>query len=82
MARKGHPYRDPPTDARIETLIAAEQNRANVAEQRLEWRAAQAHIDSRQVVFIDETSAKANKTRTYGRSSQGSRLIEKRLAAC
>jgi transposase len=48
-----------------------------VAERRLEWRAAQTHIDPRQVVFIDETWAKTNMTRTYGRSLLGSRLIEK-----
>jgi transposase len=48
-----------------------------VAERRLEWRVAQMHIDPRQVVFIDETWAKTNMTRTYGRAPLGSRLIEK-----
>lgn len=48
-----------------------------MAERHLEWRAAQAHIDPCQVVFIDETWAKTNMTRTYGRSLQGSRLIER-----
>jgi transposase len=58
------------------TLIASEQERPDVAERRLEWRATQTHIDPRQVVFIDETWAKTNMTRTYGRSLLGSRLIE------
>jgi transposase len=33
-------------------------------------------LDPDQVVFIDETWAKTNMTRTYGRSSRGSRLVE------
>jgi transposase len=65
------------TNAKKKTLIASEQERPDVAERRLEWRASQATIDPRQVVFIDETWAKTNMTRTYGRSLQGSRLTEK-----
>lgn len=34
-------------------------------------------IDPGKVVFVDETWAKTNMTRTYGRSRLGSRLIEK-----
>ena len=41
------------------------------------WRAAQEQIDPGKVVFIDETWAKTNMTRTYGRSLLGTRLIEK-----
>ena len=41
------------------------------------WRASQEHIDPDKVVFIDETWAKTNMTRTYGRSLLGTRLIEK-----
>lgn len=48
-----------------------------MAARRLEWRATQTHIDPRRMVFIDETWAKTNMTRIYGRSLQGSRLIEK-----
>jgi transposase len=48
-----------------------------VVEKRAEWRAAQEQINPDQVVFIDETWAKTNMTRTYGRSPVGTRLIEK-----
>ena len=45
-------------------------------EKRQQWRAAQEHIPPDKVVFIDETWAKTNMTRTYGRSPLGTRLIE------
>ena len=58
-------------------MIAAEQDRADVVEQRAAWRAAQEFIDPARVVFIDETWAKTNMTRTYGRSELGTRLVDK-----
>lgn len=48
-----------------------------MAEQRTLWRASQQQIDPSKVVFIDETWAKTNMTRTYGRSLLGTRLVEK-----
>ena len=48
-----------------------------MVEKRQQWRAAQEHIPPEKVVFIDETWAKTNMTRTYGRSPLGTRLIEK-----
>jgi len=48
-----------------------------VAERRAQWRDSQSHIDPRRVVFIDETWAKTNMTRIYGRAPQGVRLVEK-----
>jgi transposase len=59
------------------TLIASEQDRPDVVEQRTAWRASQELIDPAKVVFIDETWAKTNMTRTYGRSEIGTRLVEK-----
>ena len=59
------------------TLIASEQDRPDVAEKRQQWRALQEQIDPNQVVFIDETWAKTNMTRRYGRAPIGTRLIEK-----
>jgi hypothetical protein len=44
---------------------------------RVQWRASQSGIDPAKVVFIDETCAKTNMTRTYGRSLLGTRLKEK-----
>ena len=48
-----------------------------MAERRVEWKASQVLIDPRRVVFIDETWAKTNMTRGYGRSLCGTRLLEK-----
>jgi len=63
--------------AKKKTLIAAEQDRPDVAEARRQWAAAQLEIDPDRVVFIDETWAKTNMTRTYGRSERGGRLRAK-----
>jgi transposase len=63
--------------AKKKTLIAQEQDRPDVVEKRTQWRASQSEIDPAQVVFIDETWAKTNMTRTYGRSLLGTRLVEK-----
>ena len=59
------------------TLIASEQDRPDVAQQRAEWRASQKQIDPDKVVFLDETWAKTNMTRRYGRAPVGTRLEEK-----
>jgi hypothetical protein len=63
--------------AKKKTLIASEQDRPDVIERRVAWRASQELIDPAKVVFIDETWAKTNMTRTYGRSEVGTRLVEK-----
>lgn len=65
------------TDAKKKTLIAAEQDRPDVAQRRAQWQASQVQIDPTSVVFIDETWAKTNMTRRYGRSPLGTRLLEK-----
>lgn len=48
-----------------------------MVERREQWKKSQSDIDPDKVVFIDETWAKTNMTRTYGRSQIGTRLIEK-----
>ena len=63
--------------AKKKTQIASEQDRPDVAQKRTEWRASQEKIDPAKAVFIDETWAKTNMTRTYGRSPLGTRLVEK-----
>ena len=63
--------------AKKKTLIASEQDRPDVVERRAAWRASQPLIDPDKVVFIDETWAKTNMTRPYGRSELGTRLVEK-----
>ena len=45
-----------------------------MAEARRQWAAAQLAMDPDRVVFLDETWAKTNMTRTYGRSPRGARL--------
>ena len=63
--------------AKKKTLIASEQDREDVVESRALWRLSQALIDPAKVVFIDETWAKTNMTRRYGRSELGTRVVEK-----
>ena len=64
-------------NSKKKTLIAAEQEREDVAQKRSQWKRDQGGIDPDRVVFIDETWAKTNMTRTYGRSAQGTRVIER-----
>src|SRR6187402_772828 len=64
-------------NSKKKTLIASEQDRPDVVKQRVEWRAVQPTIDPNRYVFIDETWAKTNMTRRYGRSQLGVRLLEK-----
>lgn len=42
----------------------------------MQWRATQGEIDPDKAWFIDETWAKTNMTRLYGRSLLGTRLVE------
>jgi transposase len=48
-----------------------------VARKRDRWRRHQARLDPRRLVFIDETWAKTNMTRTHGRCARGRRLVDK-----
>jgi transposase len=56
-------------------LRAAEQDRADVAKAREEWRASQPELNPEHLVFIDETGAKTNMVRLYGRAPCGQRLV-------
>jgi transposase len=56
-------------------LRAAEQERADIAEARNEWRAGQTGLNPENLVFIDETGAKTNLARLYGRAPRGQRLV-------
>jgi transposase len=62
-------------NAKKKTRVAFEQQREDVVEARRRWAAEQLSIDPDRAVFIDETWAKTNMTRTYGRSPRGARLI-------
>lgn len=41
------------------------------------WKDSQQEIDPTHLIFIDETWAKTNMTRTYGRSPCGTRVVER-----
>jgi transposase len=46
-----------------------------VARRRAQWKKYQGRLDPARLVFIDETWAKTNMTRTHGRSRRGTRLV-------
>jgi len=48
-----------------------------VARKRARWKRWQARLDPARLVFVDETWAKTNMTRTHGRCARGQRLIAK-----
>jgi transposase len=57
------------------SLHAAEQDRADVARRRAQWKKYQGRLDPKRLVFIDETWAKTNMTRRHGRAPRGARLV-------
>jgi transposase len=57
--------------------MAAEQDRPDVAQRREEWRQTQTSWNPEQLVFLDETWAKTNLSRTHGWAPTGERLIAK-----
>ncbi|MGH6914395.1 MAG: IS630 family transposase [Geminicoccales bacterium] len=57
------------------TLRAAEQDRPDVAEARARWKAGQAALDAKKLVFVDETGADTKMVRSRGRCRRGERLI-------
>src|SRR5215468_3137200 len=59
------------------SLHASEQDRADIARRRAQWKKYQGRLDPKRLVFIDETWAKTNMTRRHWRSPRGSRLITK-----
>ena len=59
------------------SLFASEQDRPVIARRRMQWRKYQSRLDPKRLVFIDETWAKTNMTRTHGRALRGERLHAK-----
>src|SRR6516162_2365652 len=51
------------------SLQASEQDRPDVARRRTQWRKYQGRLDPSRLVFIDDTWAKTNMTRTHGRDA-------------
>jgi len=70
-------FPETPGDQLKKTLFAAEQDRPDVAPRRLRWKKHQARIDPSRLVFIDETWAKTNTTRTRGWRRRKKPLVAK-----
>jgi transposase len=64
------------TDVQKKTFRAAEQDRPGVSRRRLNFTIAQRFVDPRSLVFLDESGAKTNMTRLYGRSLRGDRVYD------
>lgn len=58
------------------SLHAAEQDRPDVKAQREAWSQKVKGLDVQRLVFLDESGAKTNMTRLYGRSFDGGRLVD------
>ena len=48
-----------------------------MARRRAQWKKYQGRLDPSRLIFIDETWAKTNMTRTHGRARRGERLVAK-----
>ena len=59
------------------SLRAEEQDRPDVQEQRKEWREKTSGINLKRFLFIDESGAKTNMTRLYGRAFDGRRIVDR-----
>ena len=69
-----HVYGSP--DQATPSVSSAEpQSWNDVARKRARWRRYQGRVDPERLVFVDETWAKTNMTRTHGRAPRGQRLI-------
>lgn len=55
-------------------MAAEEQNREDVKAEREQWRGDSKTLDAKRLVFVDETGAKTNMTRRYGRAPVGKRV--------
>lgn len=58
------------------TLRASEQGREDVLKKREKWRKFQQSVFSQKLIFLDETGAKTNMTRLYGRALKGERCFD------
>jgi len=62
--------------AKKKSLRATEQDRPDVKAQRKAWWKRASEVDVGRFVFLDESGAKTNMTRRYGRSFDGQRLVD------
>jgi len=59
--------------AKKKSLIPQEQTRDDIVKRRINFAIASRFVDPKSFVFLDESSAKTNMTRLYGRSPIGER---------
>ena len=59
------------------TLHPAELKRPDIRMARARWAKAKARVSHRRLLFIDESSAKTNMTRLYGRAPRGVRVYDR-----
>ena len=57
-----------------------EQDRQDVAEQRLTWHECQESVDPERLVFVDETGLKTDMNRVRGLAETGRRLVDRVVA--
>ena len=57
-------------------LRASEQDREDVKLKRCLWQKAQSLMNLEKLIFIDESGAKTNMTRLYGRAKAGQRIVD------
>lgn len=57
-------------------MFASEQQREDVAAAREHWQAWQQTCDVSKLVFLDETGARADRIRRYGRALGGARCVD------
>ncbi len=62
--------------AKKKSLRAAEQDRPDVKARREAWHLNAPTLDPQRLVFLDESGAKTNMTRLYGRTFGGQRLVD------
>jgi len=58
------------------TLKAGEQGHPDVRQERKRWGKKIKAVDHRRLIFIDESGAKTNMTRLYGRAFDGRRVCD------
>jgi hypothetical protein len=63
------------------TLKASEREREDAAKKHGEWQRVQAVVDSRRLIFLDESGLKTNMTRLYGRAHKGQTATARDKAA-
>jgi len=59
------------------TLRPSELDRPDIQQARARWARARARVSHRRFLFIDESGAKTNLTRLYGRAPRGARVYDR-----